>query len=122
MKKHALVWAPGAKPDKIICKETLNHRVPIDNAPLPTPEGETASHPSLPYYYSSQGVYDTVMRHTYSCKKPEDVWNLDMDTIHYNDLMTPVPHSCRADDIIVKQQITGDTGLYYPMLYTTLFM
>ena len=155
MKKHALVWASGAKPDKIICKETLNHRgliemvsgldvykstekayrrayealgidiinrVPIDNAPVPTPDGETGSHPTRPYYYSSLGVYDTVMRHTYPCKNPEDIWNLDMDTIHYNDLMTPVPHPCRADDIMVRQQIIGDAGLYYPMLYTTLFM
>jgi hypothetical protein len=68
------------------------------------------------------GVYDTVMRHTYACSTVDDVWDLDMQTVHYEDLLTPVPHPCLATDIQQREKVIGDIGLYYPMLYTTLFM
>jgi hypothetical protein len=98
------------------------NRVPLENAPLPTPTGETRPHPHLPYHCSALGVYDTVMRHTYACTTPEQVWNLDVEALRYEDLLTPVPHSCTADDIRIREHAIGNVGLYYPMLYTTLFM
>ncbi|MBD3377851.1 hypothetical protein GF406_22670 [candidate division KSB1 bacterium] len=98
------------------------NRVPLENAPPPTPAGQTKMHPTLPYQVAPLGVYDTVMRHTYACKSVEQVWTLEMDQICYQDLMTPVPHSCKPDDIALRDQAIGDIGLYYPMLYTTLFM
>jgi hypothetical protein len=98
------------------------NRVPLENAPAPTPAGETRPHPTRPYRYAPLGVYDTVMRHTYECATPEEVWGLDVACLRYDDLLTPVPHSCQAADIRARAAAIGEVGLYYPMLYTTLFM
>lgn len=100
----------------------LINRVPLENAPYPTPAGETRPHPTKPYNYAALGVYDSVMRHTYPCTTPEDVWDLDVAALRYEDLITPVAHPPRADDIKVREEAIDDVGLYYPMLYTTLFM
>jgi hypothetical protein len=98
------------------------NRVPLGNAPAPTPEGQTRPHPTKPYHLAPLGVYDTVMRHTHLCDTPEDVWELDVQTWSYDDLLTPVPHPCTAEDIQAREAAIGEVGLYYPMLYTTLFM
>ena len=98
------------------------NRAPLENAPAPTPADETRLHPSRPYRSAALGVYDTVMRHTYECASPDDVWRLDVAGLHYEDLLTPVPHPCHADDIRRREAAIGPVGLYYPMLYTTLFM
>lgn len=155
MRGDVLEWANGKSTDKLVTKETLNHRelielvsgldvyqhtaeayrrayqalgidiinrVPLENAPMPTPAGETRPHPSKPYNYAPLGVYDTVMRHTYPCATPEEVWDLDMSAVCYEDLLTPVPHPCTTADIQAREAFLGEVGLYYPMLYTTLFM
>lgn len=98
------------------------NRVPLENAPDPTPGGTIRPHPTLPYHLAPLGVYDTVSRHTYLCQAPEDVWQLDMANVRYDDLLVPVPHPCAADDIRAREAALGEVGLYYPMLYTTLFM
>jgi uroporphyrinogen decarboxylase len=98
------------------------NRVPLENAPAPTPAGETRPHPTRPYHYAPLGVYDTVMRHTYPCSTPEEVWALDVEALSYDELLTPVPHPCTAEDIRAREAAIGEVGLYYPMLYTTLFM
>ena len=98
------------------------NRVPIDNAPLPTPQGQTRLHPSLPYRYSALGLFDTAMRARYPCQGPEDVWELDVESVRLEDLVVPVPHSCKAEDVRLRRQALGPVGLYYSMLYTTLFM
>jgi hypothetical protein len=98
------------------------NRVPLDNAPVPTLPGQIRPHPAKPYHYSHLGVYDTAFRQTFPCKSPEDVWNLDVNELSYDDLLTPVPHPCTADDIRAREAAIGETGMYYPMLYTTLFM
>lgn len=98
------------------------NRVPLCNAPEPTPEGEKHLHSSKPYYYGYLGVYDTIMRHTYSCKMPDDVWDMDIESLSYDDILVPVPHSCKAEDIKARETAIGKTGLYYPMLYCNLFM
>ncbi len=100
----------------------LINRVPLENAPEPTPVGETRPHPTKPYNYAALGVYDSVMRHTYPCTTPEAVWELDVEALSYEDLITPIPHPPQADDIKAREEAIGDVGLYYPMLYTTLFM
>jgi hypothetical protein len=56
------------------------------------------------------------------CKTVEDVWKLDMESVVYEELLTPVPHACDAADIKEREAALGAIGLYYPMLYTTLFM
>lgn len=98
------------------------NRVPLEKAPAPTPADETRAHPTRPYRYAPLGVYDTVMRHTDECAGPEDVWRLDVGGLRYDDLLTPVPHTCHAEDIRAREAAIGEIGLYYPMLYTTLFM
>jgi hypothetical protein len=155
MKRDVLGWAEGRSTNKLISKETLNHRgliemvsgldvyqhtaeayrrtysalgidiinrVPLENAPAPTSAGTTRPHPARPYHLAPLGVYDTVSRHTYLCGTPEEVWDLDMAAIDYEDLLVPVPHPCAASDITAREVEIGDIGLYYPMLYTTLFM
>ena len=98
------------------------NRVPSQNAPPATPPGQTRPHETLPYRYANLGVYDTAQRDTYACTTPEQVWDLNVDSLCYEDLWTPVPHPCRSDDVKSREQAIGDIGLYYPMLYTTLFM
>lgn len=155
MKNDVLDWAHGKPVNKIISKETLNHRgliemvsgldvyeatpeayrrayealgidiinrVPLTNAPEPTPADCISAHPAKPYNYGPLGVYDTIMRHTYPCPAPEDVWNLDVGALSYEDLLVPVPHSCQAEDIKARERAIGEVGMYYPLFYTTLFM
>lgn len=98
------------------------NRVPVENAPLPTPPGVVREHPYLPYNYSNLGVYDTVLCNKYLVDKYEDVYKLSPDDFNYSDLVVPVPHSCEPEDILLRQQALGNIGLYYPMLYSTLFM
>ncbi len=100
----------------------LVNRVPIDNAPLPTPADQTRRHPTLPYTFSALGVYDTAMRHSYLCRDPDEVWRLDMTGVRFEDLIVPVAHSCEAADIRLREAALGEAGVYYPLYYTTLFM
>lgn len=98
------------------------NRVPLENAPPPCSSDNIINIPDRPYSRQKLGVYDTVMRHTFACSDVNAVWELDTDALEYEDLMTPVPHSCRKDDIKRREAFLGETGFYYPMLYTTLFM
>ncbi len=91
----------------------LINRVPLENAPEPTPEGETRRHPTKPYNYAALGVYDSVMRHTYPCATPEDVWDLDVEALRYEDLLTPVAHAPRADDIKAREEAIGEVGWFW---------
>jgi hypothetical protein len=100
----------------------LVNRVPLDNAPPPLTGKATRAHPSLPYTYSALGLYPTATRHSYACEDADEVIELAMDAIQYEDLVTPTPHSCDPADIAAREAALGDAGLYYPMLYTTLFM
>ena len=100
----------------------LINRVPIENAPLPTPVGVIRAHPYLPYNFCNLGVYDTVSCYKYKVDRYEDVYELDPDDLNYSDLLVPVPHSCAPEDIYLRQHALGNVGLYYPMYYTTLFM
>ncbi len=101
----------------------LVNRVPTENAPAPTPEGSARPHPARPDYdLAPLGVYDTACRRRYPCRDADDVWTFDASRVRYADLVTPVPHPCDARDIAIREKELGDIGLYYPMLYTTLFM
>ncbi len=100
----------------------LVNRVPLANAPLPLAPGETRVHPSRPYHFAPLGVYDTAFRQSYPYASEEDLWGLDVNRLDYTDLVTPVPHPLDPADIQARQAALGEVGLYYPMLYTTLFM
>lgn len=99
------------------------NRVPLENAPEPTPAGSVRPHPANPDYdLTALGVYDTASRRRYPCQYADDVWGLDFWSVRYSDLITPVPHPCTCSDMRARERALGDVGLYYPMLYTTLFM
>ena len=98
------------------------NRVPLENAPLPTPVDEIRPHLTAPYHLAPLGIFDTAMRHSYLVDEPEAVFDIDVAHLHYEDLITPSPHPCTADDIRQRDAFIGNVGLYYPMLYTTLFM
>lgn len=99
------------------------NRVPLENAPAPTPAGTVRPHPDRPEYdLSHLGVFDTACRRKYACRDADDVWTFDACRVRYADLVTPVPHPCTRGDIRSRESALGDAGLYYPMLYTTLFM
>ncbi|MHB1191363.1 MAG: hypothetical protein ACYC08_11070, partial [Armatimonadota bacterium] len=98
------------------------NRVPTANAPTPTPVGQSREHPNGKCSYTYLGVYDTLSCHEYACADVEDVWQLDVESIEYDYELTPVPHSCEPADICLRDAAIGDVGLYYPMLYMTLFM
>jgi len=99
------------------------NRVPSENAPAPTASEKKSIHTqNSNYTMTSLGVYDTAFRHSFECKNIDDVWNFDIENFSYEDLLVPVPHSCRQQDIKLREEILGNIGLYYPMLYTTLFM
>ena len=98
------------------------NRVPMQNAPPPTPPRQTRHHPSQPRLLSHLGVYDTWMHTSYPCQSPEEVLELDMIRLRYEDLLVPVPHPCKHNDIQNRERYMGNVGLYYPMPYYTLFM
>lgn len=101
----------------------LVNRVPTEREPAPTPEGQVRPHPEHPEYdLAPLGVFDTACRRRYACLDVDDVWSFDVSRVRYAELVTPVPHPCDARDIASREQALGDIGLYYPMLYTTLFM
>lgn len=99
------------------------NRVPLKNAPAPTLPGSVRPHPENPDYdLSALGVYDTASRRRYACRDADEVWAFDTRRVGYSDLVTPAPHPCAAQDIRARERALGDVGLYYAMLYTTLFM
>jgi hypothetical protein len=99
------------------------NRVPAENAPVPTPYGQKRQDSTRKdYFYTSLGVYDTAFRNTFPCKSVDEVWDLGIENLAYEDLLVPVPHSCESHDIKLRENAIGNIGLYYPLLYTTLFM
>lgn len=100
----------------------LINRVPTINAPAPTPAGEVRKHPNGRCLYSSLGVYDTMACHVFPCKDIDDVWAMDVEALEYDWEFNIMPHSAEPDDVRVRDEAIGDVGLYYPLLYTTLFM
>jgi hypothetical protein len=99
------------------------NRVPLENAPSPTPPGARRTHPLNPDYdLTALGVYDTASRRVWPCREPDDLWRFDVAGLRYEQLVTPVPHPVSAADVRTRQAALGEVGLYYPMLYTTLFM
>ncbi len=98
------------------------NRVPLHNAPAPTGPGKSRHHHTRPYIYQPLGVFDTAYRHHFECASVDEAWKLDVERLQYDDLITPVPHPCRGEDICQREAFIGDVGMYYPMLYTTLFM
>jgi hypothetical protein len=98
------------------------NRVPTTNAPPPTPVGQVRPHPNKRYSYSHLGVYDTLNCDTFGIVDVDDVWRLDVESLEYDFELNPMPHSCEPEDIRLREASLGEVGLYYPMLYTTLFM
>lgn len=97
------------------------NRVPDENAPAPLKPGESVD-VGNGYKRSYLGLYDTYCRVQYPFKDVEEFFKAEEISLDYNNLITPVPHSLSREDIQRRMSIVGDIGLYYYMLYTTLFM
>ena len=99
------------------------NRVPLENAPAPLEPGRVVDLGDG-YRASPLGLYDTLCRHVYPYRDAEEFFaaaarGLDLD---YTALRTPVPHPLSAADMAGRSAGLGEAGLYYCMLYTTLFM
>mgnify|MGYP005847665395 CR=1 FL=1 len=68
------------------------------------------------------GLFDTYFRERYPFKDVDEFFSAEDLELDYHELITPVPHKLDGNTIRQKMDIAGDTGLYYYMLYTTLFM
>jgi hypothetical protein len=101
------------------------NRVPLENAPHPLAPGDVADLGNG-YRATSLGIYDTVCRHRYPFADAEAFFSAGgcrgIGSLDYRSLLTPVPHPLEAADIRQRGAALGDRGLYYCMLYTTLFM
>jgi hypothetical protein len=99
----------------------LINRVPEENAPTPLAFGEVREIGGG-YKEAYLGVYNTVARHIYPFASVEEFWQADSVEPSYQELRTPSPHRLDPEEIRRKDDLLGDAGLYYYMLYTTLFM
>ena len=99
----------------------LINRVPEGNAPKPLEPGEVRD-VGDGYKEAYLGVYSTVARHEYPFASVEEFWEAEAPDPEYAQLRTPVPHHLDPREIRRKNELLGDVGLYYYMLYTTLFM
>ena len=97
------------------------NRVPEENAPQPLKPGEVVDLGNG-YKKSYLGLYDSYSRVKFPFTDVDDFFNADDINFDYDQLITPVPHRLEKMEIERKMRLLGDTGLYYYMLYTTLFM
>jgi hypothetical protein len=99
----------------------LINRVPEENAPQPLGRGEVRSKdPDHDEAYL--GVYNTCFRSRFPFRTVEEFWAAPPLDPEYEELITPVPHRLDGKVIGRKMRLLGEIGLYYYMLYTTLFM
>lgn len=99
----------------------LVNRVPDRNAPSPLAPGEVRD-VGGGYVEASLGLYNSVSRQRYPFATVEEFWRAAPVELDYRELRTPSPHPIDARDIRHRAQLLGEVGLYYCMLYTTLFM
>jgi hypothetical protein len=99
----------------------LVNRVPEENAPAPLNPGEVREVDG-DHQEAYLGVYNTCFRSRFPFRSVEEFWAADPLDPEYGRLVTPVPH--RLDRALIgrKMELLGEVGLYYYMLYTTLFM
>jgi hypothetical protein len=99
----------------------LINRVPTERPPAPLVPGEVRD-AGGGYAEAALGLYNTVSRQRFPFASVEEFWRSPPLELRYRDLRTPVPHPLEARDIQARTDLLGDVGLYYCMLYTTLFM
>jgi hypothetical protein len=99
----------------------LINRVPEENVPAPLACGEVRE-AGGGYKEAYLGLFSTVARHVYPFSSVEEFWAAPSLDPKYEQLRTPVPHRLDAGEIRRKNELLGEVGLYYYMLYTTLFM
>ncbi len=74
------------------------------------------------YRESYLGLYGTAYRERYPFASVEEFWRSEPLDLDYAGLRTPVPHRLSLRDMRRRSRLLGEVGLYYCMLYTTLFM
>lgn len=99
--------------------------MPEKNAPPPLSPGETKFTHDGCVQEAYYGLYNSSTRVKYPFSTLEEIYDYDFSTLEYNDLPLPGAQylmSCNKEEISRKIEITGNTGLYYYQLYTTVFM
>jgi hypothetical protein len=99
----------------------LVNRVPEVNAPAPLEPGELRE-VDADHREAYLGVYNTCFRSRFPFRSVEEFWAAEPPDPEYEQLVTPVPHRLEQAVIGRKMRLLGEIGLYYYMLYTTLFM
>lgn len=119
----------------------LINRVPESNAPTPLEPGQVrdfggdeagraaprtgsrgGTAAAQDYQEAYLGVYNTCFRQRFPFGTVEEFWAAPPLDPEYAELITPVPHRLELGTIGRKMRLLGRVGLYYYMLYTTLFM
>ena len=99
--------------------------VPESNAPPPAPPGTFVSRKNGTVQDSYLGVFNASSRVRFPFATVEDFWRADPAALRYDELDLPGAQyamACTPEAIERKMRRTGNAGLYYYQLYTTLFM
>ena len=97
------------------------NRVPSQNVVRRLRPGESRKHDAH-HRRAYLGLYDTFFREVYPYTDADEFFADDDFDLDYRKLIVPVPHCFDLDLIRKKTASAGEIGLYYYMLYTTLFM
>jgi hypothetical protein len=97
------------------------NRVPEESAPPPLEPGEVRDLGNG-YREAYLGIYGTLSRIAYPWRDADEFRQSGRFRPDYGALITPVPHRLEAGEIRRRMAALGEVGLYYYMLYTTLFM
>ena len=99
--------------------------VPEENAPEPVRPGEVFWRKGGRVQESYLGVYNSTSRVRFPYETVEEFWEADISSLEYSGLDLPGAQyfmPCTREAIERKMSLTGNAGLYYYQMYTTLFM
>lgn len=97
-------------------------RVPEKNKPQSLQPGEIGEEDEAGYRKAYLGFYETVSRSRYPYEDVDEFLEQTRFHLDYNKLITPVPHKFNFAELQRKTELGKESGLYYYMFYTALFM
>lgn len=97
-------------------------RVPEKNKTHSLPKGVVGEDEPSGYRKSYLGFYETFSRSRYPFQDVDEFLEQTFFNLDYRKLVTPVPHQFDAEEIRRKTALGRESGLYYYMFYTTLYM
>lgn len=99
--------------------------VPEANAPTPLKPGQIELRDGGRVQASYFGVFNSTSRVRFPYRTVEEFWEGDISSLQYSGLDLPGAQyqmPCTREAIEHKMSLTGEFGIYYYQLYTTLFM